>query len=821
MANNQILAQDTFASGSLAAGWSPAFGLTAASVVSHLAQPGAATGVGFAQIWTGLTWPNDHASEFTIAALTAEASTQATLLVRYQTGSASGYLAQLVNGTALIFREDSGSFTQLGATVTGLTIAAGDIWVFQAAGAVLNLYQNGNRVAYRADTTYTSGAPGFLQSSITAVAHSKVGSWRGYNAVQQDGIWQKQGIVVPAIASDLTSSGFGAFQASVMQDVNAQILSGTVYKMWFTGGGATTSNIYYAESTDGIAWTRRATAVLAGWSNGQVIKSGSTYYMYAQAAAAQGSGNIALYTSSDGIVWAQQSTTILAKGAGGAWDATGFYVLASPVLFNGIWYMLYVGSAAGSLGLFKMGVATSTDLLNWTKSASNPVLSNASAACTPQFVNGKWYLWVTAGPSSPQWSGAAQNYDPTEGVRYQSADLITWTNPVHSAHHSQLFESVNTSTGQFAPSSIIDVNGRAYMYSISSPGDNRTPQDYQIGLAIAPVNIATLAGVNEDGVSQVATDAFTSGIGGLSANWTTPTGASNIQIVAGNKAEPTSTAVVCAAAYTGASFSADQYSEITIAALTDANSLEYPLVRCQTGAQTWYRVNYQGPAGSLVPSDISIGKVVNGAATNLGPFQAITPVLGDVIRLSVVGNVLSVFQNGTLVQQVVDQTNSPIATGNPGMLVFNSTTITNSQISLWAGGNAGLFLSSSLIGLTQAQAIAALIAEGLVVGTITGSGGLVISSSPAAGTLLAPGSIVNLVLSGSGAYSVPDCRVAPFGPNASRNVNGTLIYDVQTSSNSAIPPTDSRTQGAPVDSRVAANIPTNSRTPGTFGPGVN
>jgi hypothetical protein len=56
-------------------------------------------------------------------------------------------------------------------------------------------------------------------------------------------------------------------------------------------------------------------------------------------------------------------------------------------------------------------------------------------------------------------------------------------------------------------------------------------------------------------------------------------------------------------------------------------------------------------------------------------------------------------------------------------------------------------------------------------------------------------------------------------PNSSRNVQNTLIYDVQTSSNSAVPGTDSRAAGAPVDDRVAAIIPLNSRTPGTYGPG--
>jgi hypothetical protein len=79
----------------------------------------------------------------------------------------------------------------------------------------------------------------------------------------------------------------------------------------------------------------------------------------------------------------------------------------------------------------------------------------------------------------------------------------------------------------------------------------------------------------------------------------------------------------------------------------------------------------------------------------------------------------------------------------------------------------------------------------------------------------------------SSAYSVPDCRNSYCGlvpttnvyPNGSVNVQGTLTYTVETSNNPAIPPVDSRTAGAPVDSRVSPNIPQNSRTPGVFGPG--
>jgi hypothetical protein len=70
-----------------------------------------------------------------------------------------------------------------------------------------------------------------------------------------------------------------------------------------------------------------------------------------------------------------------------------------------------------------------------------------------------------------------------------------------------------------------------------------------------------------------------------------------------------------------------------------------------------------------------------------------------------------------------------------------------------------------------------------------------------------------------GVWSPVDCRVAVrgFGPGANqyRVVQDADIYDVQTSDNSKVPGTDSRIS-KPVDSRVAAIIPLNSRTAPPF-----
>jgi hypothetical protein len=64
-------------------------------------------------------------------------------------------------------------------------------------------------------------------------------------------------------------------------------------------------------------------------------------------------------------------------------------------------------------------------------------------------------------------------------------------------------------------------------------------------------------------------------------------------------------------------------------------------------------------------------------------------------------------------------------------------------------------------------------------------------------------------------YSVPDCRNYGNFPNTAVTTNGTKLYTGQTSSNVAIPPTDSRAAGAPT---ASGTYPQNSRAPGVNGP---
>jgi hypothetical protein len=827
MANNQLLASDNFQrpDGTLTSPWVAARG-SLAQIASHVVEPTALSTLG-GQVYSGPTWTNDQISEVTIGAFTNEVTTQIQLFVRQQTAADTGYVLVL-SGTGLtLYKVASGTPTSI-ATATGLTISAGDVWALQAAGSCISVWQNQKRIVYVADTAYPSGgSPGFGVYSTVNITHSQVSSWRGYSAIQQDGIWQKQGIIIPASTSDLTvSPATGAWiNSAILHEGNAQLLSGTVYKMWFSGG----HDICYAESTDGIAWTRKATAVITGYGVPCIYKNGSTYYLYAQPWTGSGAADFACFNSADGVNWGGPVTTTCLGSTGSQ------YTLQPVTIIGGLWYGLYTSYTTGLNG--SINLITSDDGLSWNKYGGNPVAAGYWNSQAIINVGGTWYMWCEVN-NPGRGNASAPHLDPTETVRIQSTDLINWTNPVHSVHNTQLFESPNNNTGQCFPAAIIDVGGKAYLYTTSDPSDAISPYVYQIGLAIAQVPTTTIITGKEDAVTQIVSDAFTSGIGPLSSNWATPTGSTALQIVAGPYCEPTATGTDCSAAYTGATFSPDQYSEITIQALGSGQILN-PRVRMDTASVSYYGVNLVGPTGSLV-STLYITKTLAGVTTQIGaPTTGLTLQVGDVIRLAVIGNIITVYQNNFVIQQVEDFASS-LTTGYPG-LGGNTSTLVQAQASLWAGGNANsiynILGSAGVAGATVSYsgvASGSVIADGSGNYTIPNlaNGSYTITPSKT-GYTFSPTSAsetvsgaditgVNFAASsgpvGTG-YSVPDCRKSPYGPNASRNVQGTLIYDVQTSSNPAVPSKDSRAAGALADSRTAPNIPENSRTPGVNGPG--
>lgn len=292
--------------------------------------------------------------------------------------------------------------------------------------------------------------------------------------------WARQGAVLTAGVGDNSN----VLEPSVIREAGAQILSGTVYKMWYTSGWGTVQ-INYAESSDGITWTKYSSnPVLADHCRSSVFKVSSTYYMYT---ANTTDTQIDLYTSSDGLAWTLDTSSTLAPGTAGAWDDGN--VANTFVWKEGAsdWRMLYEGKR--SSGAWRIGYATSSDGKSWSKSGSNPVITETGSLGGPfvyKAADSTYWLWVHRTVSSTL---------PTDLARYKSTNLTAWTRD--PADRNTLLrltadEGVNTAIGQVADPFLLEVNGQVYMWYDGSADGTQASGALRIKLAIAPMPIERL-----------------------------------------------------------------------------------------------------------------------------------------------------------------------------------------------------------------------------------------------------------------------------------------------------------------------------------------
>ena len=167
------------------------------------------------------------------------------------------------------------------------------------------------------------------------------------------------------------------------------ILDEPTYKMWYTAFSTASHSmkIGYAESTNGTDWTKSpSNPVLLPGNTGSwdadgvsyptVIKEDATHYkMWYTGVDASNVGRVGYATSSDGISWTKYvSNPVLNVGSAGAWDST--YVGQPSVIKVGATYKLWYrgGSATGGA----IGYATSQNGFVWDK--HDPAITGGSGA---------------------------------------------------------------------------------------------------------------------------------------------------------------------------------------------------------------------------------------------------------------------------------------------------------------------------------------------------------------------------------------------------------------------------------------------------------
>ena len=190
------------------------------------------------------------------------------------------------------------------------------------------------------------------------------------------------------------------------------IFDAGIFKMWYVGRNSSQEQIGYAESQDGIHWTKKG-PVLASGSPGEfdsihqntpkVLKIGLTYFMwYAGFNGRQ--WRIGMAGSLDGINWCKKGV-VLAEGDDYEFDS--LHVLAPSVIFIDSTYWMWYEGFDGQA--WRIGLAHSQDGRCWMKKGmvldiGSPFGFDSVHVAQPEviFHEGMFHLWY-AGFNGKNW----------------------------------------------------------------------------------------------------------------------------------------------------------------------------------------------------------------------------------------------------------------------------------------------------------------------------------------------------------------------------------------------------------------------------------
>ncbi|MFQ5768938.1 MAG: FlgD immunoglobulin-like domain containing protein [bacterium] len=299
----------------------------------------------------------------------------------------------------------------------------------------------------------------------------------------------------------------------------AVIKDGDTLRMWYTGHDRSMTppfpngKIGYAWSLDGIEWHRFAgNPVLSDelpWEEGQifacaVIKDGDTFKMW-YGAVPTPSRKIGYATSTDGINWSKHPDPVLQVGPFFDWDYSiigPHTVIKEDSVYN-MWYWGATGGFPFESSIIQIGLATSTDGINWVKyddpsttetpfSSSDPVLKvgapgewDANRAGSPMVLPTEagyemWYIGLKPPITSTT--------DDLVGYA-TSSDGISWTkwptNPILTTYPSWGFA--------YQGGTVLKFDGKYHLwYACFHP--NFRPQ---IGYATSPITTDVESPENE------------------------------------------------------------------------------------------------------------------------------------------------------------------------------------------------------------------------------------------------------------------------------------------------------------------------------------
>ncbi len=244
-----------------------------------------------------------------------------------------------------------------------------------------------------------------------------------------------------------------------------------------------------------------------------IVWDGSSTWVLYYTATVSGKLAIRRRTSTDGKTSWSAGATVL-EGTTAEWDSAGLW---SPVVWRegaGDWRMLYTAKQPDTD--IAVGYATSADGITWTKEATNPVMSptltwerNSNEVTGVIKISSTYYMWYT----TLRTASHQPSYDRKIGYA-TSTDLITWTkagNPVFgdvdNLSHRQPF------LGYYAGSPFRNGASGNYYLLVSVYGANSDYSRAELWESFEPTfdsafrrRVATIQTASNDGVSYPERD---------------------------------------------------------------------------------------------------------------------------------------------------------------------------------------------------------------------------------------------------------------------------------------------------------------------------